>query len=67
MKHTYRKPSIQVIEMNNDQVMVAFYSGGYVVNTKDVQEYEGPVIEKMNPSSEGPTTKFSETIWGQAD
>lgn len=67
MKHTYQKPNVQVIEMSNDEVMVAFYSGGYNVNPKDVKEYDGPIIEKLDPTQEGPTSKFSESIWGQAD
>lgn len=66
MKHTYQRPAIQVVYIANECLM-EFKSGYHVTNVNDLTEYKGPVIEEMNPSAGGPTDKWSEEIWGQAD
>lgn len=66
MKHTYQRPAIQVIQIANERLM-EFKSGFNITNVEDLTEYKGPVIEKMDPSAGGPTDKWSEDIWGQAD
>ena len=66
MKHTYKKPIIQVARIDYGRIMDGY--SRWIVNAKDTKEYEGPVIDNMNPSAGGSSDiQWDEKIWGQAD
>lgn len=59
MKRTYQRPSIQVLRIDNEQIMQNFTN--YHVNLNE-DKYDGPVIEKLDPSPDGATAKWDEKI-----